>query len=736
MKASVRYATGSRSGLIKSMGGIVVAGVLSLPTAWAGGVVTNCTEAALRAAMAGGGEVRFACDGTIVLASTLTNLADTVLDGSGHQVTISGGDAVRVLWVPTNVSLGVVNLTIAHGLGRMGGGILNSGGRVSLSGVQMLANRASYAAEPEVKLESGGGGILNLGGEVAATNCAFSGNQVLLRSAPGISWLWQGGGALCNHTGPMRLENCLFWSNSVTRVTGWTSGRTLEATGGAIANSGTLEAGHCTFLANSVLGSDGGIDAYTGGDACGGAVCNRGLLDLSNGLFQSNSVSGGVGGIGRNAPVGYIPVTGDAGETGGAAYGGGLFNAGAATIASSTFLGNTARGGTGGTGGAGSDASAYPPEYHAVGGDGGTGGTGGSACGAVFDANALCFLTNCTLMFNAGFPGAGGAGGWCGLGNPCGSDGAVGSAGEALGCLQSIGCVVMNTVLTGNAPANCSGPFTDGGQNMSGDCSCAFTNSTPNPGLPPKPPFYVVHQCTDLSTYNRVESASHPFGPLAVGAGGGFYGVTAGIPYPADGVVYQVHTNGTDSSFVALQTLRNLSGGVVLSADVLYGVTLTNVFKLNTDGSGYQVLHTFNGTGDGRKPLAGLVLGGSLLFGTTDYGGVSNAGTVFRIDTNGAGYCVIHEFLGGTNGLSPAAELALSDTTLYGTTCGGGQLLGGTVFRIETNGSGFKVLKHFDPASWGGHPGAGTGALRLHPLRHDQHPRLWRRLRLWVGLPD
>ena len=53
--------------------------------AWAGGVVTSCTEAALRAAMAGGGAVTFACDGTITLASTITSASDTTLDATGRQ---------------------------------------------------------------------------------------------------------------------------------------------------------------------------------------------------------------------------------------------------------------------------------------------------------------------------------------------------------------------------------------------------------------------------------------------------------------------------------------------------------------------------------------------------------------------------------------------------------------------------------------------------------------------------
>src|SRR5262245_28050272 len=81
----------------------VAALLLLLPLAtWAGGVVSNCTEADLRAAMAGGGTVTFACDGTITLASTITNTLDTVLDASGRQATISGGGSVRVFCNETN----------------------------------------------------------------------------------------------------------------------------------------------------------------------------------------------------------------------------------------------------------------------------------------------------------------------------------------------------------------------------------------------------------------------------------------------------------------------------------------------------------------------------------------------------------------------------------------------------------------------------------------------------------
>jgi hypothetical protein len=64
---------------------LISVGALTLSNAWAGGTVTNPTEAALRAALVGGGLVSFACDGTITLGATITNDADALLDGSGHQ---------------------------------------------------------------------------------------------------------------------------------------------------------------------------------------------------------------------------------------------------------------------------------------------------------------------------------------------------------------------------------------------------------------------------------------------------------------------------------------------------------------------------------------------------------------------------------------------------------------------------------------------------------------------------
>ena len=77
--------------------------------------VANCDEASLRLALAAGGTVTFACDGVIGLSSHLSIAADTLLDASGHNVTISGGNAVRLFVINPGVTLRLVGLTLADG---------------------------------------------------------------------------------------------------------------------------------------------------------------------------------------------------------------------------------------------------------------------------------------------------------------------------------------------------------------------------------------------------------------------------------------------------------------------------------------------------------------------------------------------------------------------------------------------------------------------------------------------
>ena len=181
--------------------------LLLLPVgAGAGGVVTNCTEAALRAAMAGGRTVTFACDGTITLASTIAISLDTVLDASGRQVTISGW--LQMFYVSTNVNFTLINLTLAGGhCDTTGAAIYNHGGTVNLINVALAGNTA------EGTMGVQGGAIRNELGTLNLQNCSFTGNSVMGEMAVGYEPSPALGGAIYNN-GTMRASACTF-SNSL-----------------------------------------------------------------------------------------------------------------------------------------------------------------------------------------------------------------------------------------------------------------------------------------------------------------------------------------------------------------------------------------------------------------------------------------------------------------------------------------------------------------------------------------
>ena len=88
----------------------------------------------------------------------------------------------------------------------------------------------------------------------------------------------------------------------------------------------------------------------------------------------------------------------------------------------------------------------------------------------------------------------------------------------------------------------------------------------------------------------------------------------------------------------------------------------------------YSVLHTFKGSPtDGASPGAAHLIGDSAgnLYGTTQLGGASGYGVVFRLDM--AGETVLYSFTGGADGAYPSTGLIRDSAgNLYGTTAYGG----------------------------------------------------------------
>src|SRR5262249_19823185 len=108
---------------------------------------------------------------------------------------------------------------------------------------------------------------------------------------------------------------------------------------------------------------------------------------------------------------------------------------------------------------------------------------------------------------------------------------------------------------------------------------------------------------------------------------------------------------------------------------------------------------------DGANPLAKLVVSGNTLYGTTQNGGLFGNGTVFAVSTDGTAFTTLHHFAAGasgpaglytnSDGANPSAELLLTNNYLYGTAYIGGTAGNGTVFLVNTDGSGFQNLHNF-----------------------------------------
>jgi uncharacterized repeat protein (TIGR03803 family) len=215
---------------------------------------------------------------------------------------------------------------------------------------------------------------------------------------------------------------------------------------------------------------------------------------------------------------------------------------------------------------------------------------------------------------------------------------------------------------------------------------------------------------TNLYNFTNMNDGDYPVADLLL-SGNVLYGTTKGGG-DGSGNLFRINTDGT--GFTNLYSFNSDGddgaypvANLILSDGTLYGTAseggfggFGTVFKVNTDGTNFMVLHDFTATeideNDGGYPQAGLVLSGNILYGTTEIGGKGYYGVVFKVDTDGSGYTNLYSFTNGTDGAFVESGLVLSSNTLYGTTAEGEGSAGyGTVFMINTNGVGFTNLYNF-----------------------------------------
>jgi hypothetical protein len=245
--------------------------VLALPTArpvFAAGTVgtgtaASCTEAALNAALVGGGLVRFNCGSspvTITLTAQKVITLPTQIDGGG-LVTLSGGNAVRHFQVNAGATLQLDNLTLRNGrVSSVSGGAITNGGTLLISNTVIFSNTAVAGLGP-----AHGGAIYN-GGTLVMTNSLMYSNTTT------------GNGGAIENANVVRLTNVGVYSN-VAGVAGggvYVGVGTYTMTGGVLNNN----------RANS--GNGGGLYVFTGTLSIVSATVNNNFA-LSGGTVLAAS---------------------------------------------------------------------------------------------------------------------------------------------------------------------------------------------------------------------------------------------------------------------------------------------------------------------------------------------------------------------------------------------------------------------------------------------------------------
>jgi len=169
--------------------------------------------------------------------------------------------------------------------------------------------------------------------------------------------------------------------------------------------------------------------------------------------------------------------------------------------------------------------------------------------------------------------------------------------------------------------------------------------------------FAVNTDSTGFTNLYNFTGGSDGAGPTAglILSGNTLYGTASHGGSSGNGTVFRVNINGTNfanlHSFTALDKSTNTDGAnpnadLILTNNILYGTAQSGgsggegtVFKVNIDGNGFTTLYSFTAipayagphtNSDGTSPN-GLILSGNTLYGTAQFGGSSNSGTVFSI---------------------------------------------------------------------------------------------------------
>jgi len=200
---------------------------------------------------------------------------------------------------------------------------------------------------------------------------------------------------------------------------------------------------------------------------------------------------------------------------------------------------------------------------------------------------------------------------------------------------------------------------------------------------------------TVLYSFTGGSDGANPQAVLIADGAGNLYSTTYAGGADGAGVVFKLAPNGTETvrySFTGGSDGSGPTAGLIMDKKGnLYGTTNGGgadgagvVFKLAPNGTEF-VLYSFTGGSDGSGPYAGLIMDKKgNLYGTTHLGGADGFGVVFKLAPNGT-ETVLHSFsTRGGDGRHPLASLIMDKKgNLYSTTFGGGADNDGVVFKLK-----------------------------------------------------
>jgi predicted outer membrane repeat protein len=269
----------------------------------------DCTESALRSAVAAGGHVTFNCGGgavTIAVTQPIEVSGTVVIDGAG-KITLSGGGANRIFVPQSGSHFSVRNLHLTGGVAANGQGDANNGGAIG-GGYQTYVEVIGSRFENNTAQSLGGAIYVGTDSSLTIVDSVFTGNK----SASG--------GAVRGLLSPITIVNSTFTGNTSTGGGGAieTDGVSRPADrngqiiicGSTISHNTSHDDGggaflwtyvaeqivirQTTFEGNTTTSGSGGAARLSTGSSEAGTTEDRPSLIVQESSFLSNTaVSGG-----------------------------------------------------------------------------------------------------------------------------------------------------------------------------------------------------------------------------------------------------------------------------------------------------------------------------------------------------------------------------------------------------------------------------------------------------------